>query len=410
MEKAVKPCVIGLGKLGLPLAAVIADAGFDTVGIDSNTTHVKNLNVGGFDSPEPELKSLLENNSSRLNFSSDYLSGKDCDIYFIIVPTPSSSDGSFDHSYLKLSISNLLDSWTAEFGAKTIVIVSTVMPGTCSNELQPMISEWILRQKNSLEINILYSPEFIALGSVVYNLRNPDMTLIGADSDEHIYDFLTVIRKITVNDHQIQLLNLTEAEIVKILVNCFVTMKISFANFIGEIANAVKDVDPRKISSALGMDTRIGGKYLRPGLGFAGPCFPRDNAALIQFSKYKGLNASLAVATNEVNLRQPSNTVKRLLTECPNAKLVGIVGIAYKPETKVFEESQTLKIATILRELDIEVYLYDPLLTNADLNSSAFSVKNSLIDLRACDIVMVSKDFSTVEVEDLKNYTNTLVV
>ena len=410
MEKVVKPCVVGLGKLGLPLAAVIADAGFNVVAIDSNTTHVDNLILGKFNSPEPELKNLLENNSSRLIFSSEYLSGKECNIYFIIVPTPSTSEGNFDHTYLKLSLSNLLDSWTSESGTKTIVIVSTVMPGTCQNVLQPMISEWISRQGRRIEINILYSPEFIALGSVVYNLKNPDMILIGADSFEHIHEFIDVIRKITLNNHQIQLLNLTEAEIVKILVNCFVTMKISFANFIGEIADAVKEIDPLKISVALGMDTRIGGKYLRPGLGFAGPCFPRDNAALIQFSKEHGLNASLAVATNDINLRQPENTVKRLLSECPNAKLIGIVGIAYKPETKVFEESQTLKIATILSGLDIEVHLYDPLLTNKDLNSSVFRFKNSIIDLRKCDIVLISKDFSTVEVEELKNYTHILVV
>jgi len=347
MTQLTKPCVVGLGKLGLPLAAVLASTGLQTKGIDKNENLIRIIIERKYQSPEPELELLLETHSNNLSFTNKFEEVSDCNIFFIIVPTPSKIDGSFDNSYLILAISELLRCWENSEGEKTIVIVSTVMPGSCNQIFNPMIRRWEADHGNKLNVTLLYSPEFIALGSVVYNLRNPDMTLIGSDHPEDTKEFLEVMKKITNGKPKNQILSLTEAEIVKLMVNCFVTMKISFANFIGELTSVIPDTNKYQISEALGMDTRIGGKYLRPGFGFAGPN--------------------------------------------PDAKRIGIAGISYKPDTIVTDESQTLKLAALIESKGLEVNLYDSLFTDIEL--SGFRIVASVNDLLECDVIVVPKEF-----------------
>jgi UDPglucose 6-dehydrogenase len=387
----VNPCVIGLGKLGLPLAAVIADAGFYTYGLDKSRSLVEDLRNNKFKSPEPNLNSLIDRNIDKLNFVNDFSEVSKCNIFFLIVPTPSMSNGQFEDKYLKMAILDILESFSGLSGQKTIVIVSTVMPKTCTEVFLPLIRSWEKVNGNFLRINLLYAPEFIALGTVIYNLKNPDMTLIGCESPEHSEIFLQIMARITTEKPETQILSLTEAEVVKLMVNCFVTMKISFANFIGEISSVLPGTDKYRISKALGMDSRIGGKYLRPGLGFAGPCFPRDNKALISFASENGLKASLGLATEEINLRQPENILKSLKLNYPNAKSIGIAGITYKPNSKVIEESQTLMIARLLKSHKMDVKLYDPLLEASDLHE--FTMCESVGDISSVDVLLVSKEF-----------------
>jgi UDPglucose 6-dehydrogenase len=408
MEKEIKPCVVGLGKLGLPLAAVISDAGFQTVGIDLNPELISLIKSEEYKSPEPGLNDLLSKNSDNLQFSSDFALSRHCTIYFLIVPTPSMSDGKFDNSFLVDAITKLLDQWRELSGQKTIVIVSTVMPGSCLETFIPIIRKWEQNYGNRMKVNLLYSPEFIALGSVIHNLRNPDMTLIGCESESEAKSFLEIMGRVTTDKVESQILNLHEAEVVKIMVNCFVTMKISFANFIGEVSSLLPNTSKYKISNALGMDSRIGIKYLRPGLGFAGPCFPRDNKALIAFSQDLGIKASLALATDDINARQPGIVLRQVLQRFPHAKTIGIVGITYKPNTSVIEESQTLKIANLAKNLGLFVHLIDPLLSPADF--SDFQVDNQVTNLGSYDAIIVPKEFEFLIDSKFKDLPKILVI
>ncbi len=391
MSYTTKPCVIGLGKLGLPLAAVFASSGFLTKGFDKNENLIKVLNAGKFQSPEPELESLLQTHSDKLIFTDQMEEVSDCGIFFIIVPTPSKIDGSFDNSYLISAISELLSCWKNSVGEKTIVIVSTVMPGSCNQVFVPMIRSWEAAHGNKLSVALLYSPEFIALGTVIHNLRNPDMTLIGSDNPEATREFLMIMQNVTNSKPKNKVLTLTEAEIVKLMVNCFVTMKISFANFIGELTSLIPDTNKYRIAEALGIDTRIGAKYLRPGFGYAGPCFPRDNKALIALANELNLNPSLALATDEINDRQPEQVLSQIIRKYPEAKRIGILGISYKPDTVVVEESQTLKLATLIQSKGIEVSLYDSLFTDIEL--LGFRIVSSISDLLESDVIVVPKEF-----------------
>ena len=391
MSSTTKPCVIGLGKLGLPLAAVFASSGLWTKGFDKNENLIKVLNDGNFQSPEPELELLLQTHSDKLIFTNQMKEVSDCGIFFIIVPTPSKIDGSFDNSYLISAISELLSCWKNSVGEKTIVIVSTVMPGSCNQVFLPIIRSWEAAHGNKLSVALLYSPEFIALGSVIHNLRNPDMTLIGSDNSEATREFLMIMQNVTNGKPKNKVLTLTEAEIVKLMVNCFVTMKISFANFIGELTSLIPDTNKYRIAEALGIDTRIGAKYLRPGFGYAGPCFPRDNKALIALANELNLNPSLALATDEINDRQPEQVLSQIIRKYPGAKKIGILGISYKPDTLVVEESQTLKLATLIQSKGIEVSLYDPLFIDIEL--FGFRIVSSISDLLESDVIVVPKEF-----------------
>lgn len=402
MNRIPKPCVIGLGKLGLPLAAVLASSGFRTKGIDKNENLITSIIDGKFHSPEPELNSLLHTNSDKLSFTSKFKDVSDCSIFFIIVPTPSKIDGSFDNSYLISAISELLSCWEDSVGEKTIIIVSTVMPGSCSEVFMPMISRWETNNGNKLKVALLYSPEFIALGTVVHNLRNPDMTLIGCNNSKDAEEFLAIMNRVTQGKPKNQILSLTEAEIVKLMVNCFVTMKISFANFIGELTSLIPDTNKYQIAEALGMDTRIGGKYLRPGFGFAGPCFPRDNKALIALAKQFNLDPSLALATDEINDRQPEQIFKQLIVKYPEAKRIGIAGISYKPNTLVTEESQTLKLANLIKSKGLEVALYDSLFDDKEIHG--IKIVDSVSELLQNDVIVVPKEFEfMLRLEEIQN-------
>ncbi len=408
MTQESKPCVVGLGKLGLPLAGVLASAGFRVTGLDLNQGLVKEIENGMFKSPEPELNILLTQFQKNLNFTSRFEDTSECNIFFLIVPTPSKPDGSFDNSSLIGAISQLLCSWEKSSGEKTIVIVSTVMPGTCQSVFIPMIREWERDNQNQVRVSLLYSPEFIALGTVVHNLRNPDMTLIGTEDPNDAQEFLSIMNSITGGKPKNQILNLTEAEIVKLLVNCFVTMKISFANFIGELTGFFPDTDKYKVAQALGMDTRIGGKYLRPGYGFAGPCFPRDNKALIALSSSFGLNPSLGLATDEINMRQPEQVFKQLIRSYPKAKKIGVIGLTYKPHTRVVEESQTLKLSEIIEAHELQVVLFDPLIAGDELQGRR--IASDLSELSDCDVLVVSKEFEFVLTSQKLSEVDTFIV
>lgn len=387
-----KVSVIGLGKLGLPLAAVLADSGFETFGFDLNEKHVINLRDGKFESSEPSLETLLNRNRDNLQFISVIGDCSYCDIYFLIVPTPSNANDEFSNDYLLDSIDALLVSWGESSTPKTLVIVSTVMPGTCQSLFVPKIRNW--EQKNGFpegRISIVYSPEFIALGTVIENLKNPDMVLVGCEKPEDAQVFLKVMGKVVGNLETVDVLSLSEAELVKLLVNCFVTMKISFANFIGEFSDALPEINKYKVARALGMDTRIGNKYLRPGIGFAGPCFPRDNKALIAFSNRYGLVADLAIATESVNARQPENVYRRIYKQYPKVRKIGILGIAYKKNTLVLDESQSIKIAERLFAEGYDVLLFDPLIKSIETNE--FKIAQRIEELQSCELVIFPSEF-----------------
>ena len=382
--------IIGLGKLGLPLALCLAEVGYKVTGFDKNIALINSLNNKTFFTHEPYVMEFLEdpNVQEKIEYSESSTPLRDCKIVYIIVPTPSNLKGGFDYAYVEKAIEEIMGVWNNTHEEKTVVIVSTVMPGTCQ-----IIARQQLEGSN---VNLLYSPEFIALGTVINNLKKPDAILVGcsreADSKTHVE-----IQGRLSGDIPVTLLSWEEAEVVKLLVNCYVTMKISFANFIGEICDVLPGANPKKIAGALGIDSRIGGKYLNPGLGYAGPCFPRDNRALSTWSLEMGLNADLAIATQSINSRQPSVTLERVIKLLTKESLVLIIGLVYKPRTEVLEHSQSLELARNLKIKGHLVSIFDPFVSLKDKSDlkSDFRFLDTLSECEGFELVVISPGFET---------------
>jgi UDPglucose 6-dehydrogenase len=359
--------VIGLGKLGAPLCAVLAEAGHHVIGLDLVVKSVEAMNAGRAPVIETGLQSLLDKVKHRITATKDYdeAIGK-TDVTFVIVPTPSESDGMFTPKYVLAACTGIGEELRKKSTYHLVVITSTVTPGDTNGIIKETL-ELYSGKKCGVDFGLCYNPEFIALGDVINGLRHPDMLLIGEFDRRSGDDLLTVyegwgnpVDNVPVKYPGVQRMSLINAEITKIAVNSYVTMKISFANSLARLTSVVPGADVDAITNAIGEDSRIGTKYLKGGLGFGGPCFPRDNIALQSFANMNGLTLPLALATDECNSLQ-NELVLDWVTEQMDEGSVGILGVTYKPNTPVVEESQSLRIARMLQLLNYEVYAYDPM-------------------------------------------------
>jgi len=361
--------VIGLGKLGLPLALCLSQS-FPTIGVEKNQSLVELIAKGQYRGIEPGISDLLSKQvryPRKFKVTSDLGELLQTNCVFIILPTLSLPDGSFDDALIRASIANLLKLWANSNENKTIVIVSTLSPGST----QKIQIELVEKAKIKSKVNLVYSPEFIALGSVLNDLEFPDMILVGTFDGKENTEYTLIQKKMAKNKPQVVNLNYTEAEYAKILVNTYITMKISFANFIGEISSKITDFNPAKVAFAVGLDSRINNKYLKPGLPFSGPCFPRDNRALVSSARAIGLNANLAIATDDINSRQMEFLAEKVLKRSKNAKTFSVFGLTYKVGSEVIEESAGIRLANYLADRGFNVQCHDPSIAirPASLNS-----------------------------------------
>lgn len=351
--------VIGLGKLGSPLAAVLASKGHQVVGVDTNEDFVKKINQGLAPVKEPQLQELIDQNRSNFKATLSYQEAiVDSEATFVIIPTPSDEDGLFSNKYILQALEKIGGYLASKDSYHLVVITSTVTPGSTHG----VIKEALERSSGKLvgkDIGLCYNPEFIALGSVVRDMLYPDMVLIG-ESDERAGDLLESIYKTICGEKTpIQRMNLTNAEIAKISINTFVTTKISYANMLADICERVPDADVDVVTQAVGLDSRIGSKYLKGSVAFGGPCFPRDNVALAAFAKKNGARADLALATQSINDYQNTRMLS-IIRSYASSKNVGILGLSYKPGTCVVEESPGIRLANDLVKESFNVFVYDP--------------------------------------------------
>lgn len=354
-----KISVIGLGKLGLPLAASAAAKSFFVHGVDINKQVVDDLNKGKTYLKEPGLQELVAKNKKQLDATANIKEAVlDSDITFIITPTPSKSNGYFSLSFIKSAVKDIAKVLKKKRSYHLVVVVSTVMPGA-TDEIKAFLERWSGKSCGR-DFGLCYSPEFIALGSVIYNLLNPDFILIG-ESDKKAGDILQrFYKKFCDNKPKIARMNFVNAELTKISVNTFVTTRISYANMLCEICEKLPGGDVDVVTSALGLDSRIGQKYLKGGPPFGGPCFPRDNAAFISLARNMKSNFHIPLATHRTNLRQTERMVEKILKMIKKKHTVGILGVSYKPFTDVVEESFGLLLTKALIKNNVKVNLHDP--------------------------------------------------
>jgi UDPglucose 6-dehydrogenase len=385
--------VVGLGKLGAPLAAVLASRGHEVVGVDVSADAVTLLNAGTAPVEETGLQELLSSCGTRLRATLDTAEAVlASEATFVIVPTPSGPDGTFSLHNILPVMETVGAALRSKDSRHVVVITSTVMPGATAGAVREAL-ERASGLKVGVDVGLCYSPEFIALGSVIHDMCNPDFILVG-ESDAASGDLLEqVLRSVAQSDPSVMRMNLVNAELAKIAVNTFVTTKISFANMLGEMCERMAGADVDVVTGAIGLDTRIGSKYLRGATGYGGPCFPRDNVAFSRLARSLGASPDIAEATDAVNRRQPRRVIDLALAALsPNGR-AGVLGLAYKPATGVSEASDGVAIARMLADRGVEVTAYDPR-AMAEARSALGPAVSLTESARACvenaDVVVVA--------------------
>jgi UDPglucose 6-dehydrogenase len=352
--------VIGLGKLGSPMAAVLADKGHAVVGVDVNEGFVKALREGRGPVRETGLDELVARNRSTLSATTDYAQAVlATELTFVIVPTPSKADGTFTIEHILAACRPIGQALARKPGFHVVVVTSTVMPGATGGPIREAL-EKASGKSCGRDFGLCYNPEFIALGSVIRDMLHPDFILIG-ESDPRSGELLaSLYEKHWEPRPPVRRMSFVNAELAKIAVNTFVTTKITYANTLARICERLPGADADVVTAALGLDTRIGPKYLKGALGFGGPCFPRDNVAFNALARENGVQALLAEATDSFNRKQVGWLADQMLQHLPPGGRVGILGLAYKPETNVIEESQGVAFARYFLEQGVPVVAYDP--------------------------------------------------
>ena len=356
-----KICVVGLGKLGAPLAAVLAAKGHDVTGIDANPAMVAAIREGRAPVAEPGLQQMIDAARPRLHATHSWEEAvRGAEASFIIVPTPSEDGDGFTNRYVLDAVTRIGAALRGSGRYHVVNITSTVMPGSTDGPIRAA-----LEAASGLHVpetvGLCYNPEFIALGSVIRDMLHPDLILLG-ESDRKAGDVIeAVCRSVTENVPPVQRMALVNAETAKIAMNSYVTMKISFANFIAELCEKMPGGNADDVLAALGRDSRVGGKYLKGALGYGGPCFPRDNAALGHLARQLAVQPDLPLGTDAVNRRQAVRLAALVRQQLPPGGAAAILGMAYKPDTPVVDESQGLMIAAELASGGIAVTVHDPL-------------------------------------------------
>jgi UDPglucose 6-dehydrogenase len=352
--------VVGLGKLGSPMAAVLAAKGYRVVGVDVHAPFVDAINAGRAPVDETDLQAWIDRSEGRLTATTDYGEAvAQSDMTFVIVPTPSTAAGDFSLDHVLQSMTAIGKALRGKPGYHCVVVTSTVMPGATDAIIRPAL-EAAAGRRVGADLGLCYSPEFIALGSVIRDMLNPDFILIGESDDTAGACLSDVYRRSCDNAPPIARMNFVNAELTKISVNTYVTTKISYANMLADLCDRLPGADVDVVTAAMGNDARIGGKYLKGAVAYGGPCFPRDNRAFSHLARTLGANAALAEATDGLNSYQNARLSAFVSGRIGTDAHVAVLGMSYKPGTGVTEESPGVALVRTLLDDGQRVTVYDP--------------------------------------------------
>jgi UDPglucose 6-dehydrogenase len=350
-------CVIGTGYVGLVTGACLAEFGMNLICVDNDRPKIELLQQGRVTIHEPGLEDLVVKNmrEGRLSFSTSVEEGvKSSLVIFIAVGTPSNDDGSADLKYVEevaKEIARYLD------GYKVVVVKSTVPVGTC-RRLKQMIKD---HQAQATPFDIVSNPEFQREGSAIEDFMRPDRVTIGAESEQAIAIMKDIYSALYLIETPFVITSLETAEMIKYAANTFLATKVSFIN---EIANLCERMgaDVHPVARAMGLDGRIGKKFLHPGPGYGGSCFPKDTRALLRMALEKGYPFKILEAVVRVNDEQKKRMIDKIEEKVGHlkGKTIGILGLSFKPNTNDIRESSSIAIIQGLLAMGAKVKAFDP--------------------------------------------------
>jgi UDPglucose 6-dehydrogenase len=356
-----KIAVVGTGYVGLVTGACLSDFGLDIICVDNNEKKIEDLNRGIIPIYEPGLEPVVIRNveDGRLMFSSDIKNAiESCDVIFIAVGTPAAEDGSADLRYVE-EVARSVGKYAN--GYKVIVDKSTVPIGTGQK-----VKSWIQQELDNRcafhLFDIVSNPEFLREGSALHDFSHPDRVVIGAESDRAIRIMQDVYRVLFLNETPFVITNLETAEMIKYAANAFLAMKITFIN---EVANLCEKVgaNVQDVAKAMGKDGRISPKFLHPGPGYGGSCFPKDTLALAQIGRQFGSPITLIEQTVVANQHQKMLMVKKIEDKLGDlkGKKIAVLGLSFKPNTDDMREAPSITILSELAGQGASLCVFDPI-------------------------------------------------
>lgn len=409
--------VIGTGYVGLVTGACFAEFGVDVTCVDVDKEKIERLLNGVMPIYEPGLEQLVAKNSQagRLRFTTDVRQAvEQALVIFLAVGTPPKPDGSPDLSFVESAAGSVADYMN---GYKVVVTKSTVPIGT-GEHIRKLIGE---RKKTKATFGVVSNPEFLREGAAINDFMRPDRVVIGSRDEEAIAIMKDLYRPLYLIEAPFVITSLEAAELTKYAANAFLAMKVSFIN---EVANLCDKIgcDVHDVARAIGMDKRIGSKFLHPGPGFGGSCFPKDTRAMSSVARQFDCDALIVDAVIEVNQRQGQHMLTKIksLVGKLNGKTVAVLGLAFKPETDDMREAPALGIIRSLVADGAKVRAYDPVAMSeakkllpdieyAEDEYTAVTSADALVfvtewnQFRALDLARIRDLMTTPKVADLRN-------
>lgn len=398
-----KIAIIGTGYVGLTTGACLAYLGHKVSCIDKEREKIEKLRKGILPIYEPGLTDLLKKCKKNISFTNDFEETlKESKIIFITVGTPSRKDGSISLDDIKIVVTKIKETLRDCPDYKVIVVKSTVPVGTC---------EWIKKEmkKNYRDnFSIVSNPEFLREGCAIKDFLSPDRIVLGLEDEMAKKIMLNVYSSIKAPKI---ISDIKSAELIKYAANAFLATKISFINEIANVCERVKG-DVKKVSEGIGLDKRIGNSFLNAGIGYGGSCFPKDIDGLIKIADNKKYNFKLLKAVTKVNINQQKQFVRKInkILRKIDGKTVGILGLAFKPNTDDVRKSPAIEIIKLLQQSHYKIQVYDPVATkNAKRELSKTSIvycKNAFEAVKNADVLALVTEwpeFSELNMKKVKD-------
>ncbi|MEG2666741.1 MAG: UDP-glucose/GDP-mannose dehydrogenase family protein, partial [Bacteroidales bacterium] len=357
-----KVTIVGSGYVGLVTGACFADIGVDVCCVDVDAKKIENLKKGISPIYEQGLNELLKTNleKGRISFSNSLEEGlKDSDIVFSAVGTPPGEDGSADLHYV-LEVAR-------EVGQKMqnyiIVVTKSTVPVGTSQKVQSAIKEELEKRGVNIDFDIVSNPEFLKEGSAIKDFMYPERIVIGVESERARRVMENLYRPFALNGHPLLFMDLPSAEMTKYAANSMLATRISFMNDIANLCELV-GANVNNVRKGIGSDSRIGGKFLYPGIGYGGSCFPKDVKALIKTAEHQGYTMEVLQSVEKVNQTQKSLMFRKFMQHFKKevkGMTVAFWGLAFKPGTDDMREAPSLVMIEKLKEVGCSVRAYDPI-------------------------------------------------
>ena len=350
-------CIVGAGYVGLVTGACFSEFGVFVTCVDKDKDKIKSLNKGLLTFYEPGLEELVKKNlnQGRLAFTTDISSAvKGSLVIFIAVGTPPRGNGSADLSYIEEVAKEI----AKHINTYTVIVTKSTVPIGTNEKIRKIISGNL---KEEINFDIVSNPEFLRQGSAIEDFMRPNRVVIGAKSQRAIAIMKDLYRPLYLIETPFLITNIETAELIKYASNSFLAAKISFINELSILCEKV-GADINVVAKGMGLDGRIGPKFLHTGPGFGGSCLPKDTKALIQIAKENDLNLEIAQAVIRVNDRQTNFVIEKIegAFQKINNKVLAILGLSFKPNTDDLREAPSIKIIQSLQEKGARIRAYDP--------------------------------------------------